>query len=275
MITVHQENKLKFLQPREERFYPSDNSPCFEEWFLDNYDPSRNKGDRILLPILPTELNKRLRRDRYLKREVDHYFRALDKSKKYAIIVQHDDGIKFNTWGIDLKIFGMGCKGDVQLPLVCQPHKYEFKETGRPIFASFIGSITHPIREQMVKELQGKDGYFISTEHTSLHSYCYIMSQSVFTLAPLGYGFSSFRLCESVQYKSIPVYIANNPLLPTHFDIEKFCVLLRQEDNIVDKLKAISIEEIQQKRRNLENAFESYFSYQAIENTIYKSLNNE
>jgi hypothetical protein len=266
MITIHQENRLSFLQPRETRPYPSDNSSCFEEWFLDNYQSERNKSDRVYLPILATELNKRIKKDRRLARAVDDYFRHLDRKHKYFIIVQHDDGIKFNTWGIDLKVFGMGCKGDVQLPLVCQPHKYEFKETGRPIFASFIGSITHPIREQMVKELQGKEGYFISTEHTSLHSYCYIISQSKFVLCPRGYGATSFRIQEALQYGAQPIYISDNYLMGNYYngsvarDVHDAVFLMSKEYNQTDcsgQMKAL---------------FNKYYTFSAVANMIYENL---
>ena len=251
--------ETNFLRPRETRFYPGDNNPCFEEWFLDNYDPSRNKSDRQYLPILVTELNKQLR-NRRTARKVDEYFQSLDKSKKYFLIVQHDDGVLFNLHGADVKIFGMGCKGDVQLPLVCQPHKYEFKENGRPIFASFIGSITHPIRERLVNELKGKDGYFISTERTSLESYCYIMSMSKFVLCPRGYGKTSFRIQEALQYGAIPIYISDEHL----FSIGTIKINLSEFNSTVathsdDSELAIRM-------------FNEFYTYEAVANMIYENL---
>lgn len=256
MIELKTENKLAFLQPRETKFYPPDNRPGFEEWFLDNYDPSRNKHDRIFLPILTTELNKIYIRNRRYRMLVDEYFKKLDKSKRYAILVQHDDGVLFNMHGLDVQIFGMGCKGDVQLPLVCQPHKYEFKETGRPIFASFIGSITHPIRQKLVDELQGKEGYFISTEPTSLHSYCYIMSMSKYVLCPRGYGASSFRIQEALQYGATPVYISDEHLFNAG------CIYRNVEDVSCWKHDAEWNKKI----------FSDYYTYEAVSNMIYENL---
>lgn len=249
----------RILQPRENKFYPPDNNPGFEEWFLDNYDPSRNNSDRIYLPVLVTELQKVTRKNLKWRMRVDEYFRSLDKSKKYFSIVQHDDGLVFNTYGLDIKLFGMGCKGDIQLPLVCQPHKYEFKETDRPIFASFIGSITHPIREQMVKELQGKDGYFISTELTSLHTYCYIMSQSKFALCPRGYGATSFRIQEALQYGAIPVYISDD------FLFSQGCYTVIPTDVIKLKWDVSSPEMCKE-------IFNKYYTYEAVANMIYENL---
>ena len=263
MITIHQENKLAFLQPRESKFYPQDNNPCFEEWFLDNYDPSLNKSDRIYLPILVTELNKIYIKNRRYRANIDAYFKELDKSKRYFMIVQHDDGVLFNMHGADIKLFGMGCKGDVQLPLVCQPHKYVFPESGRPIFASFVGSITHPIRQRLVDELKDKDGYFISTETTSLHSYCKIMSMSKYCYCPRGYGKTSFRIQEALQYGAIPIYISDEWLF------KEGCVLIKNEGS---RLACNGLDYEFLKTKILPDVFEKYYTYPAVANMIYENL---
>lgn len=269
MITLTKEKKeTDFLRPRETKFYPSDNNPSFEEWFLDNYDESRNKSDYVYLPILVTELNKLYIRNNKTRWAVDAYFKELDKSKKYFLIVQHDDGVLFNCHGANIKVFGMGCKGDIQLPLVCQPHKYEFKENGRPIFASFIGSITHPIRKRLVEELKGKDGYFISTEPTSLESYCYIMSMSKFVLCYRGYGLTSFRIGEALQYGATPVYVSSDGfLIPSGF--EGSMILAK------DTYEAIQLMSITEPINSVcanKKTFENCFTYEAVANKIYEEL---
>ncbi len=261
MITLEKYSiDTEFLRPRESRFYPSDNSPCFEEWFLDSYDPSRNKSDRIFLPILTTELNKQLR-NRRTARKVDEYFQNLDKKKKYAILCQHDDGILFNMHGADVKVFGMGCKGDVQLPLVCQPHKYEFKECGRPIFASFIGAITHPIRERMVNELKDKDGYFISTERTSLESYCKIMSMSKFVICCRGYGATSFRIQEALQYGATPIYISDKFLYAED-------IICTEDVGYIDTFFKGDYYMFEKRKQQ----YKDKFTYEAVSNMIYENL---
>ncbi len=243
------------LQPRESKFYPVDNNPCFEEWFLDQKKP---ETERIYLPVLFTELTKQLKKKRNLAAQVDEYFKNLDKTKKYYAIVQHDDGITFDTHGIDLKVFGMGCKGDVQIPLVCQPHKYEFKENGRPIFASFVGSITHPIRERLIKELKGKEGYFISTERTDLETYCKIMSMSRYCYCPQGYGKTSFRIQEALQYGAIPIYISDEHLFTTG------TIAVKSLDEYP--------EYINWQYPAGADLFKDYYTYEAVANMIYENL---
>jgi len=257
--------ETNFMRPRESRPYPPDNSPPFEEWFLDNYNQSRNKSDRILLPILTTELNKQYLRNKRLRRDVDNYFRELDKSKKYFLIVQHDDGVLFNLHGADVKIFGMGCKGDVQLPLVCQPHKYKFMETDRPIFASFIGSITHPIRQKLVDELKDRHGYLISTEATSLHLYCWILSKSKFVLCPRGYGKTSFRIQEALQYGAIPIYLSDEFLYSIG------CIKAVSIEGIIAFLNAAR-ETIEEDHYLNQQTFNQHYTYEAVSNMIYENL---
>jgi hypothetical protein len=266
MITLQQINVPAEFRSHQIKNYPQDNFEPFEEWFGANYDESRNKSDRAYLPIYWTSFygnNRHGREKRSMKRLqffLDHH---IDRSKKYFTICQNDDSILNNISHLDIKVFGMGCKsseGTAQLPLVCQPHKYEFKETGRPIFASFIGSITHPIRQKLVDELQGKEGYFISTEPTSLHSYCYIMSQSQHVLAPRGYGATSFRIMEALQYGAIPVYWTEDDQL-----FGKGCLTAGEFYAFKDKWSEGQV-------KHSKMIFEQHYAYSAVANRIYENL---
>jgi hypothetical protein len=256
----------KYFQPPQLKPYPSDNLDPFENWFVRNYDQSRNKSDRVFLPVTWTSFycNNKHGRDRKEMNKLDAFINSLDRGKKYFTVVQYDDGIINKLPFLDVKVFGMGCKGEVQLPLVCQPHKYEFKENGRPIFASFIGSITHPIRQKLVDELKDKEGYFISTEPTSLHSYCYIMSQSKFVLCPRGYGKTSFRIQEALQYGAIPIYISDEHLfsegtVPTGLNFD---------------LSVVSDEVIKLKQNMIGFQYKDNYTYQAVANMIYENLHS-
>ncbi len=262
--------------PKQLKPYPVDNEIPFEEWFFKNYNPDLNKSDRVYLPVQWTAFfcNNRHGKNRRSLRHLQSFLDGLDRRKKYFTVVQYDDGILNDISKLDIKVFGMGCKsseGTAQLPLVCQPHKYEFKETGRPIFASFIGSITHPIREQMVKELQGKEGYFISTEHTSLHSYCYIMSQSKYVLCPRGYGKTSFRIAESLQYGAKPIYITGKDSIlfssGCYIGLADSFTITEIMDNVKNNEVGIYTDSDVNKMR-----FNLHYTYEAVANRIYENL---
>lgn len=58
-------------------------------------------------------------------------------------------------------------------------------------------------------------------------------ARSVFTLCPRGNGPSSFRIFESLEHRSIPVYIHDDDLIlpmQQELDWSEFCVLISQED---------------------------------------------
>lgn len=257
---------IEFQQPQR-KLYPPDNDPAFEAWFIKNYDSNRNKSDRAFLAIDWTAFysNHKHGQDRRAMRALQLFLdHSLDTGRKYFTIIQWDDNILNNVSHLDLKVFGMGCKGDYQLPLVCQPHPYEFKENGRPIFASFIGAVTHPIRQKMIDELKDKEGYFISTEQTSLHSYCKIMSMSKFALCPRGYGKTSFRIQEALQYGAIPVYIVPdvNDLLFTDQ------VMISGLNNLDEELRSFEANAVHE----LKTTYEKYFTYEAVANMIYENI---
>ena len=70
-----------------------------------------------------------------------------------------------------------------------------------------------------------------------------LTSQSMFTLCPRGYGPTSFRLYESINLGSIPIYISDNFLLPFQDKIEweKLALLVKLEDidSIHEKVEKI------------------------------------
>lgn len=263
MIQVPEEFRPHQLKP-----YPPDNFEPFEEWFGKNYDPARNKSDREYLPIYWTSFycNNHHGKHRRSMRHLQDFLDRLDRTKKYWTIVQYDDWILNNVSHLDLKVFGMGCKGDYQLPLVCQPHHYEFKENGRPIFASFIGAVTHPIRQKMIDELKDKEDYFISTERTSLHTYCKIMSMSKFALCPRGYGKTSFRIQEALQYGAIPIYISDEHLSPGNKE-QCFCV------NTVEEAVYYMGRHIKTgEKYPIEDVYKEFYTYEAVANMIYENI---
>ena len=60
----------------------------------------------------------------------------------------------------------------------------------------------------------------------------------MFTLCPRGYGPTSFRLYESINLQSIPVYISDEFILPFQnvVDWEKLAIILQEDEiHLLDK----------------------------------------
>lgn len=166
-----------------------------------------------------------------------------------------------------------GPRVDYPLPLICQPHKYQFSEE-RNIFASFVGRLTHPIREKMMNVLAGQCGYLTSNNILSTQEYCEIMAKSIFTLCPRGYGQTSFRICEALQYGSIPVYISDNFLIPNNDNFEDYGVLIKSEDveNINSILSTITPAEMTRKWQNGKKIYNEKFSFQGCKDVILSQI---
>jgi hypothetical protein len=209
------------LQPKQHHRYPEDNTLEFERWFKETTTAHELAGkSRTYLPILWTAYwcnngyGQKDRARKVLQRFVD----SLPRSKTYFTIVQYDDGPMVDFKDLDIKIFGMsGGRIDYPIPLLCQPHRYEFPGIKKDIFCSFVGSDTHPIRRELVKEFEGKPNCYVTLKKHKMEDYCRILARSVFALAPRGYGRNSFRCQEAVDYGAIPVYISDEFILPYNY----------------------------------------------------------
>lgn len=202
-------------KPMQQCRYPIDNNITFERWYMETY-LSSDARDRVYLPVQWTALycNGNFGEDKTVIRQLQQFLDKLDTTKKYYTIVQFDDGILNNIDHLDIKVFAMsGPRIDYPLPLLCTPHKFRFDEK-RDIFASFVGRETHPIRTEMIKQLEGKEGYYISTKEHGMKEYCRILARSKYALCPRGYGQSSFRIQEAIEFGAVPVYISDEHILP-------------------------------------------------------------
>lgn len=250
--------------------YPVDNSHAFERWYLDTY-VSSDARERIYLPVQWTAIycNNKFGLDKQVIDRLQAYLNKLDTAKKYYTIVQFDDGILNNIDHLDLKIFSMGGgRVDYPIPLLCIPHKQP-QAVKRDIFASFIGRETHPCRRDIFK-LAGKEGYYISHQPHKLTDYTWYMARSIFSLAPRGYGNSSFRIAEAVMAGSIPVYYSDDHCFPYNLPFD-YGIALRPGDDIDENLRVVDVHKLQGRLRDVRELF----TYQGCKKKILEVLNEE
>lgn len=256
--------------------YPPNNDLIFEEWFFKNIRFSERMGfdgKRTYLPIFWTSyyVNHNYGNDKVKLQELQDFINSLDKSKKYFTIVQYDDGILNDVSGIDLKVFGMGGGHyDYPLPLIAKPHPYSFTSQ-RDIFCNFMGGLTHQIRKDLLGVAK-RAGYLVSTSSMPIEQYCLNLSRSVFTLAPRGYGVTSFRLMEAVQYGSIPVYISDHKMVPHNLAFDYGVIIDPHDIPNIDKiLRSFTPEQIAEKQEKLKAAYE-IFTYEYCKEAILKNI---
>lgn len=254
------------FQPVHPMRYPADNDEDFERWYLNNFTPH---SGRTYLPVMWTAYycaNKYGQNQRSI-RELQEFLNALDPSKKYYTIVQYDDGVLNNLEHLDIQVFSMSGKGDYYLPLICKPHAYRFNGA-KNIFASFMGRITHPIRSEVARI--AKPGWHIETKPHKLEVFCGVIAKSIFTLCPRGYGPTSFRIMEAMQYGSIPVYISDTFVEPHGIDFNEYGVKI-SPDQLPNIERILNEVDIPRKQQKVQEYYLKYFTYDANKRHIEHS----
>lgn len=191
--------------------------------------------------------------------------RALDtysKQTTFFTIVQHDDGPQLplpkNTM-----VFG-ACTGTIPLPLIYEDVSHHLisipRTSEKPYLASFVGTVTHPLRERMIASVEKKDNVFLQTKphaewtnrvsSSAAEVFVDATIKSKFCLAPRGYGRGSFRFYEAMLLDTIPVYFWDDQEWLPYKDIidyKMFCVSIseREIDKTYNILESISKETYQ------------------------------
>jgi hypothetical protein len=203
---------------------------------------------------------------------IQSFLDGLDPEVEYFTVCQHDDAPREKLPPKTVVFSAGGNSGHIPIPLICSPIKVpEARE--RDIFCSFRGANTHPIRNSM-KEIE--DSRFLiefTTEYgakASVEKFVDLMSRSIFSLCPRGYGATSFRLYEAIQLGSIPVYIYDKKWVPENLSWEDFSVLVQANDvkRIPEILNSISSDKIASMQDMLPVVYEKHFTLDAVYNYI-------
>lgn len=270
------------FQPRHPFPYPPDNICEFERWYFENYD--NQQEDREYLPVFWTAYYCRHKfgQDEMAMRRLQQFLNRLDKSKKYYTIIQYDGGLLHDVSHLDIKVFSMsGGRTDYPLPLIYEGVHHYAPPFRKTIYANFVGSLTHPIRKAVIDGLldkrfimNGRPQYLVTTEKHNLYKYRTILASSTFTLCPRGFGPTSFRIQEALQYGSIPVYISDEFVIPHNIPFEQYGVLIEAKDahRVHDILTAIPSEEIALKQAAIPEIYQKYFTYDGCSNMIRQEV---
>lgn len=254
--------------------YPPNNHVEFERWFYENYEG--DVSDREYLGVFWTGyyVNNNYGQDKVAIRKLQNFLNLLDRTKKYFTVIQYDDSVLNDVSNLDLYQFNMSKPYDWVIPLMGMEQPFVFNEQ-RKYFASFVGNITHEIRRKMISRSVGHD-YYISTSQHSIESYCRILAQSIFGLCPRGYGLTSFRATECLQFGAIPVYVSDNFLFPHKLDFNEYGVIIKENDidNIGEILSSLSENDIDRKREVGKEIYRNYYTYESNKKLILNHLKN-
>jgi hypothetical protein len=240
--------------------------PCYttgknmEELFYEYFSTHKDNiiSDYVYLPVFWTSYYVT---NNYASNidELYDWLESLDKTKKYFTIVQYATGIFVRNFDLNILVFsggggGLNIKNDVtsrevsfyginrhiffgnkanyDIPLVCLP-LFPTIDIEKDIFCSFMGRLdTHKCRFDM-KILLGNNADFQFFDSENFEQYKTIINRSIFTLAPRGYGYTSFRIYEAIMGNSIPVYIwEDKKVLPFSDTInwDNFAVIINSSE---------------------------------------------
>lgn len=247
--------------------YPHGNDVIFEQWLISNCD----HPDYLPINWCGYFVNNNYGKARIPMQNLQRFVNGLGARKLWTV-TQYDLGILTDISNLNIKVFGSGGgRIDFPIPLICKPHGRQ--ENERTMFATFIGSITHPIRKRLFDVLPGSE-YYLSTDHHPIDNFCNYLSRSIFTLCPRGFGLTSFRICEALEQGSIPVYISDEFIIPGHKDFNEYGVLIHSDqiNEIDDILKSISVDQMVSKQEAGKRIYEEMFTFTGCKQLILDNL---
>jgi hypothetical protein len=207
--------------------------------------------------------------------------------EKFFTIVQYDGGTLipidnckiFASSGNFLSPLGKNSVYE-PIPLLCNPHDGIPKEI-REYKVGYVGKDTHPIRFKMNRILSNFPGYNIiaNNEYNKTKVFRDVLYNSVFALAPRGFGPASFRMYEAIQMQCIPIYISDEFWLPFSDDIEwEKMSLLIKEDEIETIPEKVDILLDSGEYQNMidygQYVYQKYLTYNGCLNTIVQKIEN-
>jgi hypothetical protein len=253
----------KMFRPGTSAVYPPFKKGRYMEEFMYEYLLAKQgviQTDWVYLPIFWTNLQNHpgfaTNKAKYQILLVQA-LSIMPPNTKYFTIVQHDDGPQL-ILPSQTVVFG-ACTGTIPLPLIYEDTTNQLLMAPRMtknMLASFVGTkTTHPLRGEMVRHLEGKQGiqyqgapvWKVNVVEQDAARFVEWTLRSKFCLAPRGYGRSSFRFFEAMQLDTIPVYIWDDiEWLPYKdiLDYSTFSISIQQKDlpQLYSRLQSISEE---------------------------------
>jgi hypothetical protein len=220
--------------------------------------------------------------------EIQHFLNSLNPNGKYFTVCQHDDAPKHklpeNTqiFSLSRSRFNFLNPNPIPIPAVCYPVPKQ-PEVNKDIFASFVGSFTHPLRISVLERCKNEKDYYLSAQqwnpkvnNEKMQEFLHVTNRSKFVLCPRGYGNTSFRMYEAMQMGAIPVYISDDFYLPWSDEINwnEICVLVTVDkiNELPDILKNISDEQYNNMQNKIKQIYDQYFTLEGTCKNIVKRI---
>ena len=167
-----------------------------------------------------------------------------------------------------------GNKGDYDIPLICLP-LFPTIDVQKDIFCSFMGRFENHKSRMDMKNILENNSDFKLFNSINFEDYKSIINRSIFTLAPRGYGYTSFRIYEAIMGNSIPIYIWEDKKVLPFSDIinwDDFAVVINSNEiaNLPNILKNINVNDKLKNILKVKDMFTFNYTYEYIKTKIEK-----
>ena len=208
-------------------------SPMIEERAFSYFSTNQNlESDYIYLPIQWTSyhINNDYGKNVYPLKQFCNALTEQYPDEKFFTIVQYDGGtlvdidncLIFGSSGSFSSPIGKNSHYEA-IPLLSDPHDGEPSKE-KKYKVGFAGvDKTHSLRVRMyeyLKDLEGYKFFMNSYDPNRFIQFREILYNSIFALAPRGFGPASYRMYEAIQMGCIPIYITDEFWLPFTNQIE-------------------------------------------------------
>ncbi len=182
----------------------------------------------------------------------DYYLKILSKEKidqqDNITVCQHDSYLQLKEYFKHLNITKVfSCANytydkmdDIEIVSMPYINIHDFNNTCKDVLVSFLGSITHDVREKIKQSIINpniifRDTYHISTNFSKTNKikeekeYIDLLSRSRFSLCPRGSNPNTVRFWESLAAGAIPVLISDDYALPS-WDWDNTIIRISEKD---------------------------------------------
>jgi len=274
--------------------YPSLNTKKnFEAYFFEYF---QNQEFNTSLKYIPIQWTNYLVKQNYGRdiQDLNNYLKLnLKSEEKYFTIVQYSGGPLIELE--NTLIFSMGGTMNTKLgknsKVIPLPLLYDSNlkkaDLEKKYIASYIGRPTHKIRTKLEDRITSNEKFYIknitsmssSISKENLELFEKLIKESYFSICPRGYGPTSFRLYESIQMGTVPIYISDKFFLPyiEFLDWSEFAILLksRKISSLPRKLNnLIESGEYFRLKDNLDKVSEKYFNFLYMSKYIKSIVEN-
>lgn len=185
--------------------------------------------------------------------------------QKTFTVCQYDDGPLVEIGDTVQFLSSRKDRKNRDAPLLASSVSRINRITRKKYLASFSGRLsTSPFRIKMNNNLQNKKNILINDGDIGVNDYIRLLQSSYISLAPRGYGGSSFRFYEAMQLGSVPMLIGDIDTRPfkDYIDWDTVSIYSNNVNRISDLIDSYSLSQLKRMGKLAQKVYSDKLAYQ-------------